>query len=46
MKKIVSVALCAVLLIGTLASCGLIDKVENVVTYPETYSITYEITTP
>ena len=46
MKKIVSVALCAVLLIGTLASCGIINKVENAVTYPETYSITYEITTP
>ena len=29
-----------------LTSCGIIDKVENAVVYPETYSITYEITTP
>ena len=28
-----------------LASCGIIDKVENAVVYPDTYSITYEITT-
>ncbi len=29
-----------------LTSCGIIDKVETAVVYPETYSITYEITTP
>ena len=28
-----------------LTSCGIIDKVENAAVYPETYSITYEITT-
>ena len=28
-----------------LSSCGIIEKVENTVTFPDSYSITYEITT-
>ena len=46
MKKILSLIITLALTTMALASCGMIDKVENVVTYPETYSITYEITTP
>ena len=45
MKKIMSVALCAIMLVLSLASCGIVSKVENAVVYPDTYSITYEITT-
>lgn len=50
MKKIISIVLIAVLAVAlaavSLSSCGIIDKVENAVTYPDTYSITYEITSP
>lgn len=45
MKKIISLIITLAIAIIALASCGIIDKVENAVTYPETYSITYEITT-
>lgn len=45
MKKIILLALCAAMLLPALASCGIINKVENAVTYPESYSITYEIRT-
>ena len=44
-SKIVS-AILLVSLLFALSSCGIVDKVENAVVYPETYSITYEITTP
>ena len=46
MKKILSLIITLALTTMALASCGIINKVENAVTYPETYSITYEITTP
>ena len=46
MKKILSLIITFALTTMALASCGIINKVENAVTYPETYSITYEITTP
>lgn len=45
MKKIVSLIITLALTAMALASCGIIEKVENAVTYPDTYSITYEITT-
>ena len=45
MKKIVSLIITLALAAMALASCGIIDKVEKAVTYPNTYSITYEITT-
>lgn len=47
MKKIALIVLAAILAltVAGFASCGIIEKVENAVTYPDTYSITYEITT-
>ncbi len=45
MKKIVSLIITLALTAMALASCGIIEKVEKAVTYPDTYSITYEITT-
>ncbi|MBR7097789.1 MAG: hypothetical protein IKC59_00095 [Clostridia bacterium] len=47
MKKIVSAILVITLAFSALAlsACGIINKVENAVVYPEAYSITYEITT-
>lgn len=47
MKKIVSITLFLAIVLATLtlSSCNIINKVENAVIYPETYSITYEITT-
>lgn len=48
MKKIVSITLLISIVLATLAfsSCGIVNKVDNAVVYPEAYSITYEITTP
>ena len=43
--KIVTCVVMAVAVLA-LSSCGIINKVDNAVVYPETYSITYEITTP
>lgn len=49
MKKIILIVLSIILTLALVAvsfsSCGIISKVENAVTYPDTYSITYEITT-
>lgn len=47
MKKIALIVLVAILALTVVgfASCGIIEKVENAVIYPDTYSITYEITT-
>ena len=46
MKRTVLFLLCAVLAFSALAfsSCGIADRVENAVTYPAAYSLTYEIT--
>lgn len=49
MKKTILIALSIILTLALVAvsfsSCGIISKVENAVTYPDTYSITYKITT-
>ena len=45
MKKIISLIIILVLTAMAFASCGIINKVENAVIYPDAYSITYEITT-
>ena len=49
MKKIILIVLSIILTLALVAvsfsSCGIISKVENAVIYPDTYSITYEITT-
>lgn len=49
MKKIILIVLSIILTITLVAvsfsSCGIIKKVENAVTYPDAYSITYEVTT-
>ena len=45
MKKIVSLIITLTIMAMALASCGIVKKVETAVTYPNTYSITYEITT-
>ncbi|MBQ7344361.1 MAG: hypothetical protein IJW53_06350 [Clostridia bacterium] len=45
MKKIVSLIITLAIAVTALASCGIIDRVESAVVYPDTYSITYEITT-
>ena len=49
MKRIISIALIIILALTLAAvsfsSCGIINKVENAVSYPDAYSITYEITT-
>ena len=47
MKKLVALFTCAIALIATLAfsSCSIMKNLENAVIYPESYSITYEVTT-
>ena len=47
MKKIILVVLTVAIALALLSftSCGIINKVENAVVYPDTYSITYEIAT-
>ena len=45
MKKILTIILMLTITLTALTSCGIINKVENAVTYTESYSITYEITT-
>ena len=46
--KILKIVTCVIIavIVSVLSSCGIINKVNNAVVYPETYSITYEITTP
>jgi hypothetical protein len=49
MKRIILIALSIILTLAivtvSFSSCGIISKVKNAVVYPDTYSITYEITT-